>query len=365
MRLTHLMAWAAAPAAGLGLAGCGPAPDGAGGAAEPEPAEVAAPASGSFASATHSFEEVADGVFFVRYTALGFNSNSLVIVGDEDVILVDSHITPATARQLLASIRQLTDKPVGVVVNTHFHYDHAHGNQVFPDARIIGHTFTRQKMAATPLEEKTFQDYLAGTNGRVEELRAAVAAATEEERQGAETRLAQAEAYLATIAEVSPLPPNVALEERITLYRGEREIQLVFCGRAHTGGDVVVYLPNERLVFTGDMMLAGISWLGDGYVDEWPAALENLKALEFDLMLPGHGDKFTDRALIGHVQDFYRELWAQVADLRQGGKSIEEAAAEVDLRHFEDRLPGRNVGFDRQAVARIYQRLGQREAAGG
>lgn len=359
MRFIQLMAWAA-PVAALGIAGCGPAGGAAGGNDAPK-------LDTDFSTDTHEFEAVADGVYFVRYTAPGFNSNSLVIVGDEDVILVDSHITPAKARELLASIRQVTDNPVGVVINTHFHYDHAHGNQAFPGARIVGHTFTREKMAGAPLEEKTFLSHLMGTRTGIERLQAAVAGAeTEEARQEAETRLAATEAYLATLEEVAPVPPNVVLEERITLYRGDREIEVVFCGRGHTGGDVVVVLPNDRLVFTGDLMLAGPSWLGDGYVDEWPETLEKLKGVVFpdDVILPGHGPKFTDRdhVLISSVQDFYRELWAQVAKLRRQGKSIEEAAAEVDLRHFEERLPGRRLGFDVQAVGRIYKRFAELEA---
>lgn len=359
MRFILLMAWAVVAAV---LAGCGPAGTVTSGGDEAPKLDT------DFSTGTHEFEAVADGVYFVRYTAPGFNSNSLVIVGDEDVILVDSHITPAKARELLASIREVTDNPIGVVINTHFHYDHAHGNQAFPGARIVGHTFTREKMAGAPLEEKTFLSHLMGTRTGVERLQAAVAAAaeTEEARQEAETRLAATEAYLSTLEEVAPVPPNVVLEERITLYRGDREIEVVFCGRGHTGGDVVVVLPNDRLVFTGDLMLAGPSWLGDGYVDEWPETLENLKAVVFpdDVILPGHGPKFTDRdhVLISSVQDFYRELWAQVAKLRLQGKTIEEAAAEVDLRHFEERLPGRRLGFDVQAVGRIYERLAEREA---
>ena len=366
MRFMQSRAWAALPVLGLGLAACGPtagpADDGAGDGADAPAAPPAA--SGDFATDTHSFEQVADGVYFARYTVPAFNSNSLVIVGDEDVIVVDSHITPATARALLSSIRTVTDNPVSVVVNTHFHYDHAHGNQAFPGARIIGHAFTRQKMATAPLEEKTFQDHLARTTVGVERLQAALEAAeTEEDRQQAESRLASARVQLANLKEVAPVPPNITLDERIVLYRGEREIQLLFCGRAHTGGDVVVFLPDERLVFTGDMMLGGPSWLGDGYVDEWPATLERLKALEFDLVLPGHGPKFADRALIDHVQDFYRALWTQVADLRGQGKSVGEAAAAVDLRDFEDRLPGRRLGFDPQAVARIYERMAEIESS--
>lgn len=356
------------------IAGCGPtenAEDAKGEANETPAVETAetaqvndaVPPSGDFATETHRFEEVAPGVYFVRYTVPMFNSNSMVIVGEDDVIVVDSHITPATARELIASIRHITDLPVGVLINTHFHYDHAHGNQAFEGAEIIGHEFTRLKMAGTPLEEKTFTDYAGRVASGLEGLEAQLAnIESDDEREGVETRLATLQAHQATLDEVAPVPPNITLNERITLYRGEREIQIVFCGRAHTGGDVVVYLPDERLVFTGDMMLGGPSWLGDGHVDEWPQTLENLKALDFDVILPGHGDKVTDRALIDHVQDFYRELWAQVATLRSEGKSAEEAATAVDLTAFRNRLPSvQRTGYDRQAVERIYQLLDERE----
>ena len=162
---------------------------------------------------------------------------------------------------------------------------------------------------------------------------------------------------MATVEETTPRAPDVTLNERITLYRGDREIQLIFCGRAHTGGDIVVYLPNERLVFTGDMMLNGPSWLGDGHVDEWPATLENLKALDFDLILPGHGPAFSDRGRIDLVQDYYRALWADVAAQHGEGKSAAEAAATVDLTQFKDSLGVARAGADPQAVARIYQLL--------
>ena len=349
------------------IAGCGPAENAESEVDAPPAAETAAvdetSPSTDVTTDTHRFEAVAPGVYFVRYTVPMFNSNSLVIVGEDDVIVVDSHITPATARQLVASIRQITDLPIGVLVNTHFHYDHAHGNQAFEGASIIGHEFTRMKMAGAPLEEKTITDYAGRIATRLESLQAQLAEVENAERQGVETQLAALQAHQATVDEVAPVAPNVTLNERITLYRGEREIQIVFLGRAHTGGDVVVYLPNERLVFTGDMMLGGPSWLGDGYVDEWPRTLENLKALDFDLILPGHGGVVTDRALIGHVQDFYRELWAQVAASRGDGRSAEETAAAVDLSSFRDRLPSvPPVGYDRQAVERIYQLLDERGA---
>lgn len=354
------------------LGGCGPASDATDDAA---PAPAAAPVAdtapsaapqastvrGDFATATHSFEEVAPGVYFVRYTVPMFNSNSLVVVNDEDVLVVDSHITPATARDLIASIREATDKPITTLVNTHFHYDHAHGNQAFGPVRIIGHEFTRQRMTGEPLKEGTFQRELGGQSRTMERLQGALENVEDgDERKRLEQRIALQQAHMEATQEVDPVPPDTTLRERLSLFRGEREIQIVFCGRAHTGGDVVVYLPKEKIAFTGDMMLGGPSWLGDGHVDEWPATLEKLKQLDVDLFLPGHGPSFGNRELIDHVQAYYRDLWNEVVARRASGATIGETAAGVDLTRHKDTLNIQRPGVDPLAVGRIYQLLEER-----
>lgn len=372
MRIVNL----ALPTALLALLmGCGqtqdaadaPAAESEDAAPEPAPAEAASSRAGDFETDHHRFEEVAPGVYFVTYTVPNFfNSNSMVIVNESDVVVVDSHITPATGRQLIADIGGVTDKPISVVVNTHFHFDHAHGNQVFEGAKVIGHEFTRMKMAGEPLAEPTFAGYRGSIAGGIERLRQQVAETEDAaQQQTLQTQLAAMQAHMATVDETAPKAPDITLNERITLYRGEREIQLLFFGRAHTGGDIVVYLPNERLVFTGDLMLNGPSFLGDGHVDEWPATLENLKALDFDLILPGHGPTFADRGRIDLVQDYYRALWADVAAMHGEGKSAAEAAATVDLTQFKDSLGIARVGADAQAVVRIYQLLNERAADAG
>ena len=353
-------------AAILALAGCTPPEAASDAASEVEMTAIEAVAqapavTGSFDTDTHKFEEVADGVYFVTYTVPMFNSNSMVVINEDDVLVVDSHITPATARQLMDSIRVVTDKPITTLVNTHFHYDHAHGNQAFGPVQIVGHEHTRMRMAGEPLMEGTFQSELMRQPQTLERLQAALAEAEDDAaRAGIETRIALQTEHMAATEEVAPVPPDTTFNERMSLFRGDREFQLVFCGRAHTGGDIVVYLPQDKIVFTGDMMLGGPSWLGDGHVDEWPATLENLKALDFDLMLPGHGPSFRNREMIDHVQAFYRDLWAQVAASRESGKNVEETVAAVDLSAFEEAF-GRPVGTDPQAVGRMFQLLEERE----
>lgn len=307
---------------------------------------------------THRFEEVADGVFLAQTTAPLFNSNSLVVVNAEDVLVVDSHITPRMARELIESIGEITSKPITTLVNTHFHYDHAHGNQVFgPDVAIIGHEYTRMKMAGNPLAEGTFQRGKVGDERQLAGLREQLAASSDAgERAALETRIGWVTKRIEATAEIAPVPPDVTLKERMTLFRGDREIQLHFFGRAHTGGDISVYLPREKLLYSGDMMFAGISWLGDGYVNEWPETLERAKALDFELVVPGHGPPFSDRSRIDLVQAYYRDLWSGVAALHAQGVDAASAAATVDLTEH-GALGVEQVGADPLAVERIYALL--------
>ena len=301
---------------------------------------------------THRFMEVRNGIWLTQTTAQVFNSNALVIVNDEDVVIVDSHVTPSKARDLIASIPAITDKPVTALINSHYHWDHAHGNQEFADIPIIGHEYTRMKMATGAHEEPTYQRGLAGNAATLERLAGEIEAAEDDEqREGLEAYRAMFAAHAADFDEIVPLPPDVTMNEKMTLFRGGREIQVIFLGRAHTGGDVVVYFPQDKLVFTGDILFGGPSFLGDGYVDDWPQTLENLKALDFDIVVPGHGPPMTDLSPIEKSQDYYRALWERTAAKHAAGVSVEEAIETIDMSDTGFRNPS-DV-----EVQRMYDRL--------
>ena len=301
---------------------------------------------------THRFMEVRNGIWLTQTTAQVFNSNALVIVNDEDVVIVDSHVTPSKARDLIASIPAITDKPVTALINSHYHWDHAHGNQEFADLPIIGHEYTRMKMATGAHQEPTYQRGLAGNAATLERLAGEIEAAEDDEqREGLEAYRAMFAAHAADFDEIVPLPPDVTMNEKMTLFRGGREIQVIFLGRAHTGGDVVVYFPQDELVFTGDILFGGPSFLGDGYVDDWPQTLENLKALDFDIVVPGHGPPMTDLSPIEKSQDYYRALWERTAAKHAAGVSVEEAIETIDMSDTGFRNPS-DV-----EVQRMYDRL--------
>jgi len=303
---------------------------------------------------THRFLEVRNGIWLTQTTARVFNSNALVIVNDEDVVLVDSHVTPSKARDLIEAVKAITDKPITALINSHFHWDHAHGNQEFADVPIIGHEYTRMKMATAPLDEPTYVSGINGNAATLERLAEQIEAAEDdEEREGLEAHRAMFAAHAADFDEIAPLPPDVTMNEKMTLFRGSREIQIIFLGRAHTGGDVAVYFPQDKLVFTGDMAFGGPSFLGDGYVDEWPQTLENLAALDFDIFVPGHGPPVTDLSSIPKVQEYYRVLWERTAEQHAAGVSAEEAAEAIDMSDTE--FPTRNPSL--VEVQRMYHRM--------
>ena len=310
---------------------------------------------------THKLEEVAEGVYFATGPgAMFLMSNAMVVVTDEDVVVVDSHITPAASRALIESIRTITEKPITTLINTHFHYDHAHGAQSFRDVQIIGHEYTREKLIAAPLEEHSFLNLQAAFERGLVDLKRRLDETTDETERGSlEAQIAFNQAHIKATEEVQPVAPDVTMSDRLTLFRGGREIQVHFFGRAHTAGDVAIYLPKERIVFTGDMLLGGISWLGDGYVSEWSATLENLKSLDFERILPGHGPIFYDRARIDYVQAYYEDLNKEVVRLRKAGLTAEETAAQADLTRHSDTLGVKDRGASLDAVKRIYQLLDQ------
>ena len=322
-------------------------------------------------SDSHRFEEVAEGVWHVSGNGtIHTMSNAMVLVGEFDTLIVDSHVTPVAARALIDSLSLVTDKPVRYLVNSHYHFDHAHGNQSFPDGvEIIGHEFTRAKLngdIGNVLEERTFRSFSDPVPSIVSNL---VRQVEEESDSGRRAQLQEQlrvqTDYMNAIPEVNPTPPNITLAEKMTLFqvvaRGSREIQLLHFGRAHTGGDVVVYLPQERIAFTGDMMLPGLAYMGDGHVDEWPAALEGLKNLNFDAWLPGHGPVMRDKSQISNFQEYLLDLWVKAEGMHSRNAGWEEAAGRLDMTNHSANFPQiQGPGVDPRAIRRIFELLDER-----
>ncbi len=243
--------------------------------------------------ARFDFKTVGDGVWVaVAAPAYKVNCNTAIIENDDGMMVVDTHSKPSAARVIVERLRQMTSKPVRYVVNTHFHWDHWHGNEVYPaaypNAEIVSNNITREAMVRKGL--KRIQDHVRTVPAEIAKLRADVAAATSDRRTKLESDLKLAEAYLAEVKRLKPALPTIAFEQTMKLYRRDREIHLLHLGRAHTEGDVFVYLPKEKIVITGDALIGWTPYMGDGYPEDWAGTLDRLAQLDFTHIIMGHGD---------------------------------------------------------------------------
>ncbi len=299
--------------------------------------------------------KVADQVYAaVAAPAYKINSNAAIIEVEDGVIVVDTHSKPSAARVVAEKIRELTAKPVRYVINTHFHWDHWHGNEVYPAAypsvEVITSEVTREALGRKAL--KRIQDQIRTVPGEIAQLRAELAAARDPERKAQlQSDLRQAEAYLEELRGLRPVLPTMSFETAMRIVRTDREIQLVHLGRAHTAGDIFVYLPKEKIVATGDCVIGWIPYMADGYPEEWVQTLQRLAELDFTRMIMGHGDvagKDWLRFFIGYLEDLIEAVRREAA----AGASLEEVKARVpDLL-----APKYEQGFSRYPTYRPWRR---------
>jgi glyoxylase-like metal-dependent hydrolase (beta-lactamase superfamily II) len=309
--------------------------------------------------AAYKFTEIVPGVYSAIGTgSMNVGSNSAVIVNRDEVMIVDSHISPESGRAMLQEIKSITDKPVRFLINTHFHYDHTNGNQAFPPGvDIIGHEFTRRKLTGDVLEKGMFADLLKGLPKQLDDLKARTASeADTAAKQRLQQQVGVQTAFANSLKDLKVTPPNVTLVDRMTLFRGDREIRLLYLGHGHTGGDIVVYLPKEKVLCTGDLLVHDVANLIDGYVNEWPAALEKLKPIDFVDVIPGHGDPFKGKERVDWFQAYLRDLWKQGTALHDAKVPAADAAKRIDMTAHKAHYPAiTGPGVNLPAVQRMYE----------
>jgi glyoxylase-like metal-dependent hydrolase (beta-lactamase superfamily II) len=322
-------------------------------------------AASTISGKVYQFEKIADGVYYATSSGpMATGGNHPIIINDRDVLLVDDGTTPAAARALLQDMKLITDKPVRWVVNTHFHYDHTDGNSVFgPDVEIIGHEFVRHVIADLDVvRREPLKTAISNMPTQIESLQKQMGETKDPgQRATLEKQLAATQADLEELKALKPTAPTMTYTSKMTLFRGQREIQLLFLGRGHTQGDTVVFLPKERIVCTGDLMESRLAYMGDAMFDEWITTLDALKELKFDTVLPGHGIPFHEKSLITAYQGYLKDLIVKVAELRKQGLSAEETAQKVDLTSHKTDFPQiQGPGADVRGVRRMYEWMDER-----
>jgi glyoxylase-like metal-dependent hydrolase (beta-lactamase superfamily II) len=307
------------------------------------------------AAAQSPFElvKVADGVYGAIRTvplARQVDGNSVVLINDEDVVVVDADITPSSARAVLAEIRKLTNKPVRFVVNTHWHDDHTFGNMVyqdaFPQVEFIAHANSRADFltrGADNLKQKKeiYPQILAGSEKQL---------ASGKDRDGkplSEADRKELTELVALFKDLVPelqatrlVPATITLTHEMTLYRGKRVIQILHLGRGNTRGDLVIYLPQEKVLITGDLLVNPIPFAFGSYLGEWVQDLKKLRALEADVTIPGHGPIEKDRTYLDLVIKLLETTLQQTQDAVKKGLSLDETRKLVILESFRKQMAG-------------------------
>ena len=288
---------------------------------------------------------VADGV----YAAIGrpgVFSNAAIIINRDDVLVVDSHLRPSWAQDLIREIKKLTDKPVRYVVNTHWHPDHVQGNQAYVNVFGPAVEYLAQHSAREDMIHKgipSIQDSLKELPGEIAKDEKSLAEGidekgqplTTESRAALEKSIADNKTYLQELKTMQVTLPTITFERSLALHKpNDRTIQVLYFGKGHTRGDVVVYLPKEKALVSGDLLTGGIPFMRDAYPVEWVATLEAVQKLDWDNAIPGHGGVQKGKQQIGSLIAFMKDLVAGVQDAVAKGKSLEETKKLVDLsRH--------------------------------
>jgi glyoxylase-like metal-dependent hydrolase (beta-lactamase superfamily II) len=298
-------------------------------------------------TARYTVEALADGVHAVIYNAdVDVEGNTLIVINDDDVIVVDSNAGVTTARATIEEIKKLTPKPVRYLVNTHWHDDHVFGNQAYaeayPGVQIVAHPLTRQDIIDHAFANNAFvldlieaditrlAGYLETNTSRegkplTPELKTRVENALRNRRE----MLGDRKAFRA-------VPPAVDVADSMTLTRGGRDIQITFPGRGNTRGDLVVYLPKERIVATGDLVVAPIPYATNVYPQDWVRTLDRLMALPASVILPGHGPVMRDWSYVRRVKAAIEGTLAGVAAAKKEGLTIAQATERVQLPEVRD-----------------------------
>jgi cyclase len=308
--------------------------------------------------------KLADGVYAIEHAdaQIGFQSgNTTVIIGDRQVFVVDAGFLPSVAREDIAQIRQWTDKPVCFVLNTHFHNDHNLGNRAYMDAfpavTIIAEVETKHDMdlfgpGSEGREEKAnayYQDMLdkgKGSDGK---------ALADSDRVEIKKFLAKRQPGMEELKKLTFQSATMTFDHDFAIDIGGREVQVKYLGRGNTAGDAVVYLPKERIVMAGDLVVYPVPYLDNGYPAEWVQTMDRLAQLDATTIVPGHGAVLHDKAYIYLVRDLLKSAVDQMNEtLRKigpaGAHTFDEVKGGVDLSAFRARFAGNDkdlgAGFD-------------------
>ncbi|MEO8310867.1 MAG: MBL fold metallo-hydrolase [Caldimonas sp.] len=294
--------------------------------------------------------QIAPGIYTIRHadpTDDFPDGNTTVVIGEREVLVVDTCYLPSSADADIALIRAWTEKPVRWVLNTHWHNDHVGGNQryrlAWPGADVVGHEETRRMIdGRVPSYVRRFIAPDSTFGKQRETLRRTAETGVDEKgaqvdaaaRRAAAASLAKLEQAAREFAAIAIEPPTVTFESSLRIDLGNRVVELKHLGRGNTGGDVVAWLPAERILVAGDLVDHPVPYAFAGYPSDWVGTLDRLAALDPALVVPGHGEVLRGKGYIERVAALIRGIRQQVIELLEkngGGFPLEEVHKAIDL----------------------------------
>ena len=260
-----------------------------------------------------TLEVVAPGVYAVLSPPGHLAAaNAGIVVLEDAVLVIDTHMVPSAARELLTKLHSVTDSPVRYVVNTHWHPDHTRGNEAYrtafsDDVIFVSHDTTRADIAA-----------LGG-------------ARLDRDRRDLDEGPLRAE-----LRRLDLVLPNLTFSQSLRIAGGSRVVQILYFGRGHTRGDAVVYLPRERVAFVGDLVTGGPPFARDGFPIAWIETLRALRKLDIDILVTGHGGIWRGKQVLSDRIHFLEHVASVLRAGHSEGVSAERIIAAIDLEAFRD-----------------------------
>jgi glyoxylase-like metal-dependent hydrolase (beta-lactamase superfamily II) len=332
----------------------------------------------SIHTGAHDLIEVAPGIYAVEPEFAG--ANAAVIVNEDGVIVVDSHGSPASAATLIDAVAELTDKPIRYVINSHWHVDHNSGNEAyiesFPDnVDVIAHHYTREDIPtlgrgqfeqtapyrSMPLDAAAKQ-LQEGTDARGNPL--------SDRQRAAVTKFHELQnAFVTTGDEFEFTLPNLTIEKSLTIHDDRYTVQVLYLHPAHTRGDLVVYIPEQKVLVAGDILTQPILWTWSSYPADYIRTLTALEALDIEKIIIGHGGPVLEgKTYLTNVRHAMEVLVAFASRSRDAGLSSaqasEKSATYEDIqglrRQFVADNDQENGMFDqmiRWTIDRAYQEM--------
>lgn len=314
-------------------------------------AESPRPATAEEGLFAFSFQEVAEDVWVgvrpdsPRFPVMG---NTTFVISDEGVVVFDGGGAPAMAEQVIEKIRSLTTQPVTHVVISHWHGDHNFGvyrfAEEFAGVQFVAHRFTSEVLDSP--RASYIDDAASFREKQLKGIQSMIAAG--EDRRGRAVEGSRLEIFERIVADADAIdaeyqrlritPPTLIVDGNYTIQSGERRIELLHLGQANTEGDLAMWLPDERVVAAGDIVVSPTPYAFNVPPRAWAETLRALNRLDYRVLVPGHGPVQSDTSYVDLLIEAAQSIADQRDDLLASGMEGEELEAALDFSRFEERF---------------------------